>query len=495
MNAPVTIRCSQARFTFLLEQEACHRVPDGNALELLSFRGTRRTRPPQRRKAPRGRNHTSAPAPPACGSEKTFETGVLRPSRRAASRCGTAIRRGGACGVLALAALACARPSAPPLPQGPPEIEVHRQAPPSPHERYCAWYGEAEAGTLYFGEAAFWSGYRLAHDDPRADLTTPGPRPIGRFDLTSRRLLAPIETGPRADGSPTRSGVWDVLPLAGRVYFTTYFEEAGFVDLETGAVTHIPDSRFWNELARGPLAQSTHGFSTTTRGLLLVTRYADAAEGGGAVLVIDPDGRVLSTLTLPAPPGAALAPKTPAWDPVLREVWVTTDRLPLPPPDDENVPFAHPTLVLDLEGREVARFGTTGDPMEIQFVRFDHQGMGYLAVSRGKVLELLILRPTADRRNLDAAPRVLLDDDFAPGLDFAQDIQIGPDGSAFVTQWSGKIHQVTPTSGRVRQVQLPRESDALYYSAVPGSADGSVCATRCAGVEVVCASPAAARTR
>ncbi len=437
----------------------------------------------------------SGPGPALAGglANNAFGISHLRNPGRAAAQCGTAISRCGA--LLAVALFAGTGCGSAPVPPGPPAIRVYSEPAPSEHERYCAWYGESDGEILYFGQSAFWSSYRAAKNDPKADLAAAGPRPIGRFDLDTRQFLTPIETGPRANGGETRSGVWDVLPLAGRVYFTTYFEEAGFVELETGKVTLLPDSQFWNELARGPLAQNTRGFSTTTRTLILATRYADAEAGGGAVLVMDPDGVLLSTVPLPSEPGTSLAPKTPAWDPVRREIWVTTDRLPLPPPDDENVPFAHPTLVLDLEGREVARFGTADDPMEIQFVRFDHQGMGYLAISQRNVLELVILGPTADRRNLNAAPRVLLDDQFAPGLDFTQDIQIARDGSVIVTRWSGRIHEVNPMNGRTRTVDLPRDHDALYYSAVAGRADGSLCATRCGGVEVVCASPPSAGTR
>jgi hypothetical protein len=370
-------------------------------------------------------------------------------------------------------------------------FRTHTAPAPSDRERYCAWYGEAGGSVLYFGQAAFWSSYRAHGNDPTADMLQPGPSAIGRFDLETRQFLPDLETGPRLDGSATRSGVWDVLPMAGRVYFTSYLEEAGFVDLTSGDVTRLPESRFWNELAAGPVAQRTEGFSTISEMGLLVSRYADADNGGGAVLVLGPRGRVLARLALPAPEGASLAAKTPAWDPVRREVWVTTDRLPLPAPGADQ-PVAHPTLVLDLEGREVARFG---DAIEIQFVRFDSQGMGYLAIREGETLELAILRPTADRRNPNAWPQVPLDDRFPAELDFAQDIQIGPDGSVFVTRWSGRVHAINPMTGRVRTWQLPRDGDALYYSAVPGRAPGTVCATRCGDVEVVCASPAAARTR
>lgn len=445
------------------------------------------------------------PGPLAVGrlARKPSDPSGLKTHDRHASDGGGAAVGGGLAIVLAITTLACL-PAPAPHPQAAAPVRVHA-APAAASdadsdERYCAWYGESSAErVLYFGQAAFWSSYRAAGLDPRADLATAGPRRIGRFDLEARRFLEPIETGPRLDGSPARSGVWDVLPLVGRVWFTSYFEEAGFVDLDTGEVTLLPGSRFWNELALGPAVATRQGSSTRTRDWLLVSRYADASEGGGAVLVVDPDGRVAATLALrprlEAPPGTSLAPKTPAWDPVAREIWVTTDRLPLPPADDENTPFAHPTLVLDLSGRELRRYGTPEDPVEVQFVRFDRRGLGYLAVARDGRLELLVLRPGERHERLDAMPAVVLDEHFASGLDFAQDIQLAPDGSALVTRWSGRVHQVTPTRGQVRSWVLPRDEDALYYTAVAGGADGSICATRCGDVEVVCASPAAAGTR
>ncbi len=429
---------------------------------------------------------------------KPFRDRELGARRWTAAGCGTAAR--GGIGGLALALsllqpLACSLLG--PDSQAPPEVpavSVHAADPPSTDERYCAWYGEADQGVLYFGQAAFWSSYRAAGKDPRADLARPGPRPIGRFDLRTRTLLEPFETGPRPGGGETFSGVWDVLPQAGRVYFTTYFEEAGFVELETGEVTLLPDGRFWNEIASGPLARHEHGFGSTAEKLLLVSRYADASHGGGAVLVVDPRGRVLRELTIgAAEPGVAYAAKTPAWDPVGRYVWVTTDRLPLP--EDELGPFPHPTFVLDLEGNEVARFGYAIDPAEIQFVRFTSLGMGFFAIRKGTRLELVMLPPTADRLRLEAAPTVVLDDAFPVGLDFTQDIQIGPDGSAFVTRWSGRVYQVHPRKGLVESWALPRDGGELYYTGVSARSGGAVCATRCGDVEVVCASPPIAGTR
>ena len=162
------------------------------------------------------------------------------------------------------------------------------------------------------------------------------------------------------------------------------------------------------------------------------------------------------------------------------EIWVTTDRLPLP---DADGPFARPTLVVDRHGAEVQRVGTRERPVEIQFVRFDASGRGSLAVSEAGSLYLVVLGPDDDRRDWTSARRVLLDDAFPASLDFAQDIQPGPAGSVIVTRWSGRVHEVS-AQGDVRTWALPRKDGALYYTAVRHR-DG-VCATRCGDVEVVC---------
>ena len=195
--------------------------------------------------------------------------------------------------------------------------------------------------------------------------------------------------------------------------------------------------------------------------------------------MVSPDLEVLEEHPLEAPIGEAFAAKSPAWDPIRDELWVTTDRLPLP----TDGTFPRPTLVLDRRGREVARFGTAAAPAEIQFVRFDRQGWGFLAIVTEGRLELVLLEPDSDRRDLTGAKHVLLDDDFPASLDFAQDIHLDASGNAFVTRWSGRVHRVS-RAGEVRTWQLPRNPGDLYYTAVP-TADG-VCATRCGDVDVVC---------
>lgn len=355
-------------------------------------------------------------------------------------------------------------------------FRVHaRAAQPGAGERQCAWFGDTDDGVLYFGESAFWWALRRSGGDPRAVLETRAPRRVGRFDLASERMLEPLDVAP---GRTPRSGVWDVLPVGGRrgrVYFTTYFGSAGFVDLPSGRVTELGEAgTHLNELAPGP-----------EPGQLLVTRYADAGEGGGAVLVLAANGTVVSELRLEAPPGEALAAKSVAWDPVASEIWVTTDRLPIPATAGGA---ARPTLVLGRDGRERRRFGTAEDPTEIQFVRFGPDGSGALAWVREGRLELVRLAPDASRDEPAAAGPILLDPAFPAAADFAQDIQLAPGGRTVVTRWSGRVH-VVDSARRVRTLELPRRPSGLYYSAVAfasGPGAGRVCATRCDAIEVVC---------
>jgi hypothetical protein len=381
-----------------------------------------------------------------------------------------------------LSVQACALfPALSPAPSPPesvarPEFRVHVQpGPPSPSERQCAWFGEPDGGLLYFGQSAFWWASRRLGGDPRAVLRTLGPRRIGRFDLEAERILDPIDLAP---GKSMRSGVWDVLPVGGpegRVYFTTYFDFAGQVDLATRSVTMFNGAgRYLNELALGP-----------EPGQLLVTRYADAENGGGAVLVLAADGAVVDELPLHAPDGFALAAKSVAWDPIGQEIWVTTDRLP---GADRQGGAARPTVVLSRHGRELRRFGSEQDPVEIQFPRFRKDGSGVLAWVREGRLELVLLAPDSSRRDLSAANVVVLDPAFPAHLDFTQDVQLGVEGSYVVTRWSGLVHLVD-REGQVRTRQLPRGPDALYYTGVTHANvpdRNRLCATRCDGVEIVC---------
>jgi len=338
---------------------------------------------------------------------------------------------------------------------------IYVGAPPSAVERYCAWYGDARDDVLYFGMAAFWSAMRTHGNDPMADWIEPGPVVIGRFDLRGERMLAPLRVGVEGD----RSGVWDVLAHPnGRIYFTTFYESAGYADLRSGRSVRFTNlGAGLNELALGPDAG------------LLASRYGSGSgrEGNGSIVSFDADGALLAEFPLRAPDGYQVAPKTVAFDPTRRQIWVTTDLLPTAPGD----PQRHDTYVLSEHGEELGRIS---EP-EIQFVAFGADGTGYRAEVEGRKLWLRISAPN-DEPN--GGRKILLDGAFAAALDYVQDIALGADGRAVVTRWSGWVHVIDSPS-EVRSTRLPQfDADGLYYSAV---AEGDrICATYCADVSVVC---------
>jgi hypothetical protein len=309
---------------------------------------------------------------------------------------------------------------------------------------------------------------REAGGDPRADQRLPGPRPIGRFDLREERLLPPLTASPDPTVR-TYSGVWDVLVHPnGRLYYTTYFEESGYVELATGrAVALSALGVGLNELALGP------------DGSVLATRYGGAQSQGGSVVQFDPDGTLLAELPLSGPAGWKVAPKSLAYDPSRKAVWLTTDLVP----EDAGKGVQHDARVIDLAGRELARF----EVPELQFVTFDATGTGYLAEREGTQLTLRVLPSDETGPLATAGRRILLDDRFTAGSDFAQSITLAQDGRVVVTSWSGRIHLVdlaAPKGQEVVTVKLPRPAEGLYYTAVLDG--GHLCATLCAGVTVVC---------
>ncbi|MEE2679729.1 MAG: hypothetical protein VX546_14205 [Myxococcota bacterium] len=339
---------------------------------------------------------------------------------------------------------------------GPPaQARVVTASSPSQAEDYCAWYGDARDGVLYFGQAAFWSAMRAHDGDPLGDLATPGPQRIGRFDLRRERMLPALDV----TAAGARSGVWDVYAHPnGRVYFTTFYEAMGAVDPETGAVQRFPALGLGlNEIAPGP------GDS------LLVTRYAPngpGPPGQGSLLVVSPEGTRIAEHALPAQAGYLAAPKTPALDTATGDYWITADLLP----ERADGTPRNEAFVLGPDGTPRRRIETP----EIQFVA-DRRGTGLFRAERvGSRLELV--RPGGP---------VVLDANFAVGFDFAQDVKPGADAGAVVTQWSGQIHRVT-ANGAVRTRQFPKlEADGLYYTGV--RTGDRVCATYCAGIRVVCA--------
>jgi hypothetical protein len=370
---------------------------------------------------------------------------------RSAAKVGTAA-------LVSLTAISCAAPLATPRVYGAPA--------PSGEERYCAWFGDARDGVLYFGEAPFWSAYRHRGGDPRADLLKPGPQHIGRFDLRRRAFLPPLDLSPAASDA----GIWDVLAHPnGRVYFTDFFGSSGFVEPASGRVVRFDAlGPGLNELAPGP------------DGRILVTRYGSEARHDGSVLVIDPEGALVAEYPLHGPEGFGVAPKSVAFDPVRQEIWVNTDLIPLDAGARGGV--RHDARLLDRNGTERLRF----DAPELQFFRFSADGTGWFAEVEGSLLQLRIRPPERAGSPLLTGRFVPLDDAFAAQADFVQDIQVAGD-RAVVTRWSGRV-DVVSRDGRVRSVRLPVDEEGeIYYSGVEAGPD--VCATRCGGIEVVCGAP------
>jgi hypothetical protein len=324
----------------------------------------------------------------------------------------------------------------------------------------CAWFADARGETLFFGISPFWHAMRAAGGDPRAELRAGVAREVGRFDLAGRRLLPPLAIGP----ADARSGVWDVLAHPnGWLYFTTFWERGGRVDPASGAVE-------WFEGAGDGLNE----LALLPDGRVLASRYATGGASGSLV-VLSQRGEVLAEHALETDPGVVAAAKSVAYDPARELAWLNTDLLPA-----GGGPASHDARVIALaDGRELARWATP----ELQFATFDASGVGFLVERAEERLVLRVLPPRTSVPLQLAGRILLLDDAFPAALDFAQDVKLAPDGSAIVTRWSGLVHVAEP-SGRVRTLALPTREGALYYTAV--AADGEICATRCAGVEVVC---------
>lgn len=389
----------------------------------------------------------------------------------AATRVGSAARLGGAVSSVGLfpLLLACAA-LLPPRPA----YDVHTAPPPSAVERYCAWFGDAAGDTLYFGQSAFWSTSRAAGTSPdsRADLEDEGPLLVGRFDLRDERLLEPLDLG----HSGALAGLWDVLAHPnGRVYFTSYFEDAGWVEPATGEVRFLAElGPGTNELALGP------------DGRLFVSRYPTPEDRGGLV-VLDEEGALLAEYALPAPRGYLAGPKSLAVDPVRGDVWIAMDLLP-DESEPDDAPIRHDAYVLDANG---ALLRTIERP-QVQFPAFGSDGTGYRAEVERNELALRVTAPDTDPLDDDSGVRILLDPTFPEAFDFAQEVRPLPGGGAIVTRWSGLVH-VVDAAGAVRTLRLPvLEPRGFYYSAV--LRDGRICATYCGDVSVVCAdAPAAPR--
>jgi len=169
-----------------------------------------------------------------------------------------------------------------------------------------------------------------------------------------------------------------------------------------------------------------------------------------------------------------VAPKTPLWDALRDELWVTADQLPIAGGPAAALAPRQDAVVVDAGGR--ARL--VPEPPELLFAAKSRDGEIYRAEADGRALWLTIVPPRGETR------RVLLDPAFSSDLDFAQDIQVAADGRVAVTRWSGVVH-VLERDGSVRSVALPRPDPAgLYYTGVLHGQ--RLCVTYCADVTVVC---------
>jgi hypothetical protein len=344
-----------------------------------------------------------------------------------------------------------------------PAFQLFTAPAPSHAERYCAWFADPRDRILYFGASPFWSALREAGGDPRADLRAAGPQIIGRFDLKRLTFAKPLVVG----GSDARAGVWDVLAHPnGRIYFTTYFDSAGYVNPANGRVRRFESAGLGlNELALGEDA------------VIIATRYGFSPSGQGSVVVLDAEGSILAEHPLEAPEGYQSAPKSLAFDPVRREIWVNADLLPTTQGQGE---VRYDTRVLGPEGRERFRF----ERPEVQFMIFGPDGTGYFAERDGAMLNLRVRSPDRAGFAIFTGRIVPLDDEFPGGHDFVQELRVDDKGRVVVTRWSGRIHLVR-RSGEVELVQLPRTGgDGLYYTAI--LAGNRLCATYCDEVTVVC---------
>lgn len=324
--------------------------------------------------------------------------------------------------LLALAFVGCfPAPSTGRLPEDTEQTAVYHMQPANRGtEHYSAWFGDSDGKVFYFGLSPFWELWWATGGDARVDLTERGDHLIGRFDLTRQRFLAPLRVRELEDEA--RSSVWDVLAHSnGRVYFTTYFEEIGFVDPNTGRSQFFEGIGVgFNELVEGP------------DGSIYVTRYSDQPRDElrqtyGALVILSPQGKLLKETRFEALPGAFTAPKSVAVDPQTGEVWLNTDTF------SAGGTIRYETLRLTADGQLISRRAA---PPELHFVAFDRSGRGYFAEDHDGRLRLRI---TSAGRDLVEIPL----GDRAP-LDFVQDIKFSEGDLAAIALWSGRVVLVSP---------------------------------------------------
>lgn len=297
-------------------------------------------------------------------------------------------------------------------------------------EPYSAWFADTDGRVLYFGLSPFWLLWWRSGGDALADLEVPGDHLIGRFDLQRELFLPPLRvcaTGPRCRGS-----VWDVLVHSnGRIYFTTYFEEIGSVEPD-GSDLHIFEGIGWgfNELYEGP------------DGHLFVTRYSDdpldaTKQRYGALVELTSEGRLLREVRFEKRGDRFTAPKSVAVDPISGEIWINSDIFP------SAGRIRYERIRLAPDGAVLLREPA---PPELHFVTFDPQGRGYFAESFEGMFRLRITSPDHELLEIPLGPR--------EGVDFVQDIHVGPSGVAALAFWSGRVTLIRPVPDGYEQLDL-----------------------------------------
>ncbi len=259
---------------------------------------------------------------------------------------------------------------------------------------------------------------------------------------------------------PGEGEVWDVLALGSRIYFARFFGSPGWVSRSGhgGAV--------WKHLGTG-----TSELAAGPGETLLFADYAHSR-----LLSVGRDGENPKVFPLTGPGTLQIAPKSVAYDPVRREIWVIADRL-----GSEGEAKTRDALVLDETG-ELLRHITD---REVQFATFAEDGVGAIVDVASEALWLRF-REAGETAFRD----ILLDARFPRTVDFAQDIVLTRSGGAvdgIVQRWSGIYHRFG-SRGAVETGHLGDGRGGLFYTGVP--VGDRVCATLCRDATVIrCVGP------
>jgi sugar lactone lactonase YvrE len=296
-------------------------------------------------------------------------------------------------------------------------------------ELYSAWFADSDGRIFYFGLTAFWERYWANDHEPLADLREFGDHLIGRFDLATESFLEPLRV--RSSDSGARSSVWDVLAHSnGRIYYTTFYEQIGWVAADGSDMRVFQDlGTGFNELTEGP------------DGNVYATRYAgratEDAAAYGSVVVLSPDGALVNEFVIANESERFTAPKSLAVDPRSGEIWLNTDTF------GPGEAIAHETIRLRADGSVLER---REDEVELHFVAFDAAGRGWFAESVRGRLRLRVMDRDKLLATLSLGPR--------KRGDFIQDIHFASDGTAVLARWSRVVHLVRLGGGTLEQAEI-----------------------------------------